>query len=196
MRLRLPAGTPQVDYIQAFNEPNLSVYLNPQSEGQNSKSPEIYREILNATYEGVNDAGDAEVVTAGTAPYGEPPGGNRVRPIAFWREVFCLNGQLKPTNCPVEPKFDVFAHHPINTSGGPHRSAVHPDDASTPDLKNVVDVLRKAEKVGHADGGKHPVWATELWWDTNPPDNVEGVPLKTQARWLQESLYRALETRG
>ncbi len=144
----LASRYPTVDYIQAWNEPTLDVYLTPQYQGKKAKSPGVYKDLLNAAYEGVKDAGDAQVVTAGAAPYGEPPGGDRMRPIAFWRKVFCLKGrqQLEPGNCGAEPKLDVFAHHPINTSGGPHRSALHPDDASTPDLKNVVRVLRKAEQ--------------------------------------------------
>jgi hypothetical protein len=90
----------------------------------------------------------------------------------------------------VKAAFDVLAHHPINTSGGPTTSAIHPNDASTPDFKKVVKTLRAAERQNTvATGGRHPAWATELWWDSDPPDNVEGVPLKTQARYLEQALY-------
>ena len=37
--------------------------------------------------------------------------------------------------------------------------------------------------------GRHPVWATELWWETNPPDRARNPSPKTQARWYTKSLY-------
>jgi hypothetical protein len=185
-------GLPRVRYFQALNEPNLSVYLTPQYKGRHARAPRIYKRLLNAFYEGVKSVhGDNVVLTAGTAPYGDPPGGERTKPIAFWRKVFCLRGRraLRPYHCSAKPHFDVFAHHPIDTSGGPHTSAVDPDNAATPDFKNVVRVLRKAERVGHAKGSRHhPAWATELWWASDPPDH-HGVPVRKHAHWLEEALY-------
>ena len=105
--------------------------------------------MLNAFYDAVHGVDDSNVViTGGTAPYGEPPGHSRMRPLVFLRKLLCLRNRtaLAPTNCPKPPKLDVLAHHPINTSGSPHRSALHPDDASTPDFKNVGKVLRAAER--------------------------------------------------
>jgi len=45
------------------------------------------------------------------------------------------------------------------------------DALSTPDVKNVVEVLRKAENANTpATPGRHDVWLTEFWWETSPPD--------------------------
>ena len=86
------------------------------------------------------------------------------------------------------PAFDVFAHQAIdNTGAGPLKSGPHRYDASTPDLGRVVNVLRAAERVG-ALPGSHPVWVTEFWWDSNPPNSV-GAPLDVQARWVEQTLY-------
>ncbi|MGE5747784.1 MAG: LamG domain-containing protein, partial [Solirubrobacterales bacterium] len=53
----------------------------------------------------------------------------------------------------------------------------------------VVNVLRAAEQAGTAlPGGSHPVWVTEFWWDSNPPNSV-GAPLDVQAAWIEQSLY-------
>ncbi|HEX5894014.1 MAG TPA: hypothetical protein VFY33_04235, partial [Solirubrobacterales bacterium] len=52
----------------------------------------------------------------------------------------------------------------------------------------VVRVLRAAERFGTVSGGHHPVWVTEFWWDSRPPNPV-GAPLLTQARWIEQSLY-------
>ena len=149
--------------------------------------------MLNAFYDGIKSVyADNVVVTGGTGPYGDDPGGERTRPLVFWREVLCLRGQerLRKTKCPQKPKFDVLAHHPINTSGSPTRSAVNPDDASTPDFKNVAKVLRAAERL-HTTGtaGRHPLWATEIWWSSKPPDRRFGVSLGKQARYLEQALY-------
>jgi hypothetical protein len=186
------AGLPRVRYYQAWNEPNLSVHLTPQYEGGSAASPSNYRQMLNAFFAAVKGVRpDNQVVTAGTAPYGDPPGGDRVRPLIFWRDVLCLRGRkLKDEACPTKADFDILAHHPINTSGGPRRSAVDPDDASTPDFKNVVRTLRAAERAKNVGTkGPHPLWATELWWDSNPPDTVEGVPIRKHARYIEEALY-------
>ena len=187
------AGLPRVRYFQAWNEPNLSEYLTPQYEHGSEFAADRYRSMLNAFYGAVKSVhADNQVITGGTAPYGDPPGGDRTRPLTFWRDVFCLRGrkELKPRKCPTKPKFDILAHHPINTSGGPLRSAINPNDASTPDLKDVARTLHTAER-HHTVGtrGRHAIWATELWWDSNPPDKADGVPVRKQARWLEQALY-------
>ncbi len=187
-------GLSRVRYFQAWNEPNLSPYLNPQWDGGRAFAASHYRRMLNAFDEAVHGVrGDNVVVTAGTAPFGDTPGGNRIRPLRFWREVLCLkkknNGKLKGASCPEKAEFDILAHHPIQTSGGPRQSAFHPDDATTPDFKHVVDTLRAAEKRNKVAGGRHDAWATEIWWESNPPDEADGVPLKRHAAWNQESLY-------
>jgi hypothetical protein len=83
-----------------------------------------------------------------------------------------------------------LAHHPINTSGPPTQHAFNGDDAASADLGRVTRVLRAAERAHAVSGGKHPIWATETWWDSNPP-NSAGAPLARQARWLEQSFYLA-----
>ena len=182
---------PRVRLFQAWTEPNIAFYLMPQWHGNKKPaSPGHYRLMLNAFYEGVKRAQpQARVISAGTTPYGQPPGGVVMRPIAFLRELFCLNSRLNGTKCPTIPRLDVLAHHPITTSGGPRRSAIHRDDAAMPDFDRVRRVLRAAERAGHIrPRGPHPVWATEFWWITDPPSSL-GVPPRTQARRIAETLY-------
>jgi hypothetical protein len=191
MRYSGNAGLPRVRYYQAWNEPNLSDYLTPQWQGRSPAAPAHYRQMLNAFYAAVKGVDASNVViTGGNAPYGDPAGGDRMRPLRFDRELLCLRDNLKPAGGCERTDFDVFAHHPINTSGGPNNSAIAPDDATTPDFKNVGRIVRAAERAGTAGGaGRHQLWATELWWETKPPDRKFGVGLTRQARFVQEALY-------
>ena len=85
--------------------------------------------MLNAFYDAVHRVGDSNtVVTAETAPYGAKPGLVNMRPLLFWRTLMCVKDdkQLSPAKHCTKPKFDVLAHNPINTSGGPGASAARP----------------------------------------------------------------------
>jgi Cellulase (glycosyl hydrolase family 5) len=184
-------GLPRVRFFQAWNEPNLSTHFTPQWRHGHPASPQLYRRLLNAFYAGVKSVQPrAVVLNGGTAPYGDPPGGKRMRPLTFLRKLFCLNPRLRPTKCGQKPHLDALDHHPIDTSGGPHRSAVNPNDASMPDYKHVKQILRAAERHHHiVPGGRHQLWASEFWWDSNPPDRRFGVRLPKHARWIEEALY-------
>ncbi len=209
-----PAGQsalPAAYGIQVWNEPNSSDWLAPQFDGKRIVGAELYRSMLNAAYKSIKQVNPGmQVVVGGTDPYGDPPGGpyppnvQRVRPVEFWDAVFCVRQAkskkgkkgkkkklkfVRTAGCSSPALFDVFAHHPIdNTGGGPLRHGPSKFDASTPDLSRVVNVLRAAERFGTASGGHHPVWVTEFWWDSKPPNQV-GAPLATQARWIEQSMY-------
>jgi hypothetical protein len=185
---------PQVSAWQAWNEPNLALYLAPQWVRQRGKwrsfSPGLYRRLLNSVYAGVKSVQPrATIVTAGTAPYGDPPGGTRMRPAKFTREYLCLHGRrLRLLKCPSPAKFDVLAHHPYSV-GGPEQHAINPDDVAVPDLASLTKPLRKAERTRRVlPRGRKALWITEISWDSSPPD-PQGVPLARHARWLQESLH-------
>jgi hypothetical protein len=113
-----------------------------------------------------------------------------MRPLTFLRKLLCLDSRLHRTRCKHPAHLDALAHHPINTSGGPHRSAINRNDASTPDFKHVRRILRAAERRHTVrPRGRHALWATEFWWESDPPDHVFGVGLSKHARWTEETLY-------
>lgn len=184
---------PRVGYVEAWNEPNLSEYLSPQYTKKSTFAGDYYREMVNAFSAGVRRSANpsAQVVAGATAPFGQPVGGTRTRPLRFIRDFLCLDGDLRPRrSCRDErADFDIFSHHPITFERGPGYSAIHPDDVTMADMKHVVKTLRRAEKQNTVRGNDHPVWATEFWWETDPPDGFQGVPVKKHARWVQESLY-------
>ena len=83
---------PRVRLFQAWNEPNIARFLEPQWIVQGGRwsafSPLIYRQMLNGFYRGVKSVqrGDV-VVSAGVTPNGEPAGVGRMAPLRFLGEM-------------------------------------------------------------------------------------------------------------
>lgn len=186
---------PRVRYYATWTEPNLGVFFGPQWDGTKPVSPTIFRALLNSFYAGVKAVhSDNLVIAPALAPYGDPPGGSRIRPLVFLRELFCLKGRRHPTSkkhCSKSeiPRLDIISHHPINLYGAPPDHAADPDDATSGDLDRVKRVLRAAEKAGNVKPrGRHPLWVTESYWYSNPPTDF-GFPLPVQARYIEQSLY-------
>ena len=185
---------PRVDAFQPWNEPNLDKYLTPQWSGGKTFAPAHYRGMLTAFTNGVKSVrASALVVSAGTAPFGDPlPNGHRIMPARFVREMLCLRrskGRLvRATSCPSPARFDVLAHHPYSV-GEPAREALNDDDVSIPDIGKLTTLLRAAERTGGALPRKrHRVWATEVSYDSSPPD-PQGVPAAQHARYLEQTFY-------
>jgi hypothetical protein len=209
-----PAGAdpplPAAQAVQVLNEPNQDAWLAPQFAGKAIIGPDQYRALINASYTAIKAVNPGMlVVTGGTSPYGDPPGGPyppggaRVRPVQWWEDFLCVRAvkskkkgkkskkvrYVRTAGCTGKPVFDVFAHQAIdNTGNGPLQSGPTKWDVSTPDMGRLVPLLRAAERLGTVSGGRHQVWVTEFWWDSKPPNPV-GAPLLTQARWIEQTLY-------
>lgn len=203
-------GPPRVRYWQAWNEPNLAAYLNPQYAFTGPRRPDgtrfmdprrpvavlRYRELLNAFADAVHRVhADNLVVAGGLAPFSGRPSdlkwGGSTAPFRFMRELLCMSERprLRQT-CSVRVKFDVWAHHAY-TSGDASHSATQADDASLGDLPRMKALLDAAWLHKRIAGHRRPrFWITEFSWDTAPPD-PQGVPLALQARWTSEALYQS-----
>jgi hypothetical protein len=186
---------PRVSLYEVWNEPNLPQFLNPQSEGGRPASPALYRDLLNSAYDGVKSVDQGNrVIGPALAPYGDPPGGARVEPLRFLRDVFCLKGRKKPKpqkGCSATASLDIVSHHPINLVGGPASHAANPDDATSGDLDRIKRIVKAARKAGSLKpGGRKPLWVTEFFWYSNPPSQFSFArPPEVQARFIEESLY-------
>jgi len=180
------AFLPRVRDFQLWNEPNLDTYLTPQWRRGRPASPAHFRRMLRAFAPAVRAVSRSNrVITGGTAPFGDlGPGGRRIQPVRFVREVLCLDRRLRSRGCAGTLRFDVLAHHPYSV-GRPRRKALNRDDASIPDVHKLGRVLRAARRAGEI--AKMPrLWATEISYDSSPPD-PDGVPAARHARWLQEA---------
>jgi hypothetical protein len=187
---------PRVRYFEAWNEPNITTYLTPQWKGKKDYSPGLYRKLLNAFYSGVHSAQKgAKVIGGTTAPFGDDhghplqKGAPRVHPLTFLRKLFCLKSNNKPKKCPTKPKLDILSHHPVNIINSPTRSAKSPNDVEVADFHKIRSVMHAAERAHNVKPkGSHPLWATEVWWISQPPNRI-GVPLQKHGRWLEQALY-------
>lgn len=187
-------GLPRVRYWQVWNEPNLSLYLQPQLVDGKPHAPEVYRELVNELAAGVKSVHPGSLVIAGgTSPFQDSRSEVEAQhpawgPLAFMRELLCLDRQLR-RKCLKPVRFDVWAHHPY-TSGGPTHSAVRPDDVSLGDLPEMRAVLAAGYRRGNVAAARMPeFWVTEFSWDSAPPDPA-GVPAALHRRWTAEALYR------
>jgi len=206
----------RVRLLQAWNEPNLSRYLEPQWVVEHGRwsafSPLLYRQLLNGFYTGVKSVELSDtVVAAGVAPEGEPAGEGVMSPVPFLRGLLCLEGSgsvgpagsartsrtaARPrsasaarTGCTQPPHFDVLAFHPLSV-WDPNIPAASALDVSISDMAKVTGLLRRAERLGTAlPAGPKPVWVTELNWES-APQTPHGVPSDLQAPWLSRALHR------
>jgi hypothetical protein len=186
-------GLPRVRYFQAWNEPNISLYLTPQLVNGRPVAALRYRLLLNAFAHGVHGAVRTDVVAAGgLAPFRDitPSILSQDKdwgPLAFLRTVLCLSPSLRPT-CSTNIDADAWAFHPY-TSGGPTHHAVLANDLSLGDLPKARAILAAAARAGHLSVPNPQLWVTEFSWDSSPPD-PKAVPMSLLTRWVAEGLYR------
>ncbi len=183
---------PRVRWWQLWNEPNVSTYFTPQFRGEAPVSPILYRTLVNAFAAAVHRAhSDNLVIAGGLSPFTvRTKSLETIGPLRFMRRLLCMSGGSRPKpTCKTQVHFDVWSHHPY-TSGGPTHTASNPNDVSLGDLPEMKRLLLAGAKAGHVlSRAKVRFWVTEFSWDTNPPD-PRAVPIRLQARWTAEALYR------
>lgn len=190
----LTPGLPRVQYWQAFNEPNLTLFFFPQFDSAGKAvSPELYRTLINSFYAAVKSVDPSNLVlTAGLGPIAVPPW--TIGPMSFTRQLLCMRGGKKPRPAPGDcgggVNFDIFAIQPYTTGGPTHEGG--PNDVQIGDLDKLQTLLKAANRAGRIHGAfkRTPLWITEFSWDTNPPD-PGGLPMKIASRWTAEALHQA-----
>ena len=186
-------GLPRVRYWQGLDEPNLSLFFNPQFEGGKPVSPRLYRKLINAFYSAVKSVDRSDLVLAGgLGPIAIPQ--YTIGPMRFARLMLCMTGRQRPHptrgHCEGGVHFDIFDIHPY-TTGGPTRQGGK-DDVELGDIAKLQALLAAADRAGRIHGKfkRTPLWITELSWDSNPPD-PGGLPMSIESQWTSEALYRS-----
>ncbi len=186
-------GLPRVQYWQGLNEPNLSIFFEPQFVGGKPVSAELYRTLLNTFYASVKAVDPTNlVIAAGLGPSAVP--NFTVGPMQFTRELLCMKGHAKPRpapgNCGGGVNFDIFDVHPYTTGGPTHEGG--PNDVQLGDLEKLQTLLKAADKANRINSvyKRTPLWMTEISWDSNPPD-PGGLPFPILNRWTSEMLHEA-----
>ena len=198
---------PRVKLFEAWNEPNISQFLNPQTDDSlNQVSVSHYRLMLNAFYAAVHAVQpDAIVFGPGTAPVS--PGTNEfwirraTAPLDFIQALVCTrisDGKyLAP--CEAKPRLDAFAHNAIPPRGDVDMNAPPgwPNSLIPSNFSRGVKLLRLAEGKGRllpGDSPRREVWATEIWIGSNPPDSTAVSPGKQAVNIAK--VMRLLSTAG
>lgn len=186
-------GLPRVQYWQGLNEPNLSLFFNPQYEGDKPASPTLYRALINAFYAAVKSVDPSNlVIAAGLGPVAVPK--YTIGPMRFTRLLLCMSGGKRPRpiggDCDGGVNFDIYDIHPFTSGGATHKGAVN--DVEIGDLGKLTTLLRAADRAGRINSvfPQTPLWITEFSWDSNPPDPT-GLAMKTLTRWAAEALHQA-----
>jgi len=179
---------PAEHVFQVWNEPNLSLDLNPVSAN-------AYRNMVNAVADAVHAVDPSNLVVAGGLdPFGhKKKKGQRwysTAPLAYMRSLLCLSKGAHPrSTCSKPIHFDVWSHHPY-TFGGPFGHAKNPDDVELGDLPRMRTLLKTGKRLHHIVSARPPqFWVTEFGWDTNPPRR-HAASLNLASRWTAESLHQ------
>ncbi|HEU4736291.1 MAG TPA: hypothetical protein VFS48_04600 [Solirubrobacterales bacterium] len=188
------AGLPKVQYWQALNEPNLSLFFFPQYDTSGKGlSPGLYRKLLNGFYDAVKAVDPTNLVlAAGLGPIAVPQW--TMGPMRFARELLCMKGHNNPKpakgNCEGGVRADIFAIQPYTTGGPTHVGGIN--DVQLGGLGKLKNLLKAADKAKRIKSKfKHtPLWITEFSWDTQPPD-PGGLPMAIASRWTAEAVYHA-----
>lgn len=187
------AGLPHVRYWQGLNEPNLSLFFNPQFVDGKPASPALYRTLINAFYSAVKSVDPSNLVlAAGLGPIAVR--GYTIGPMQFTRELLCMRGRdhFRPArgNCHGGVHFDIFDIHPYTTGSPTHKGGVNDVElGGLPKLKALLSAADRAKRI-KGQFRHTPLWVTEFGWDSNPPD-PGGLPMKIEMRWTAEALHTA-----
>jgi hypothetical protein len=183
---------PHVRYWGVWNEPNVSLFMQPQFEAGRPVSIARYREMVNGVSASVKYVDPSNLVVAGEL---FPNGLARstvqaVAPLAFLRGLFCVSAGPHPRRtCRNPVHADIVSVHPYS-SGGPADRPANPDNVWIGNLASMKALIAAAQRLGNLlASGPAGFWVTEFAWNTDPP-SPGGVPVGLDARWISEAIYR------
>jgi hypothetical protein len=167
-----------IDMWSIWNEPNHPDFLGPQYVKGRPYSGKLYRSLYRTAYNALRrvDTNKRDKILIGeTAPRGNS---NVVFPLAFLRQMSCLNGKYRKTRGCSRLPADGYAHHAYTTRTGPRWVSPEKDDVTIGVLPRLTRALDKA---GKARGlpKRLPLYLTEFGIQS-VPDRRSGVSLARQ----------------
>ncbi len=197
---------PRVERWSVWNEPNQGGWLTPQSAKVNGRvqpqSPAIYRNLVKAAAKGLASSGHRsdELLLGETAPIGRVSGALSTRPIApgaFLSATLCLDGRGRPLTGATARALDCagfrqlpvtgIAHHPYTRGGSrPPTDRGSRTEITVSSASRLRAIIKQAERRRRIPRGLQ-IFYTEFGFQTNPPDDLFGVSLAAQARYLNQS---------
>jgi hypothetical protein len=187
---------PQVHLWSAWNEPNLSSWLQPQ-RGRHGVplAPSLYRNLYLGAHQGLVDSGHgADTILIGELMPLGLGSAKKFPPLTFLREMACLDSRYrsyrgraaKARGCKNVRRIPTsgLAYHPYTPRGG-LRARPGSGEASISTLGRVSRVLDRIARRGKLPRGL-PIWNTEFGFQTNPPDPFQ-YPISKVPGYLDES---------
>jgi hypothetical protein len=197
---------PKVSRWSPWNEPNLGVWLYPQTTGKRGHRVYIgaayYRKLVYAARAALDATGhrNDRFLVGETAPLGG--GATRTPPGDFLRGLFCLDdhgkrftGKMAKLQGCVHAKrirASGISHHPYGRGAGvPTGRKQRPGAITIGTIGRLLPIIRAARKHSRVAPRKLGVYITEFGVTTRPPDTKFGVPLARQAQYLNLVDYLA-----
>jgi hypothetical protein len=185
------------------------------------ESPVLYRQYVDAGWRALlgtgHGPGTDTILIGELAPEGggAPSVEQPIAPLPFLEALYCVNASFQPLTgsaaaaygCPMggggpsfakahPALFDAtgFAHHPYAFFLPPNRQFANiPENAGFIPLVSLSVLENALDKIYGVYGQSRqvPVYLTEYGYETNPPNPFRGVPLHTQASYIDEAQYMA-----
>lgn len=195
---RLPA----VRLWTTWNEPNHAGFLLPQWRRVDGRwtphSPHLYRRLHERAYTAIKAvAPENQVLLGALAAEGKDRPGplKGLAPLHFLRELACVDRRGRPLQRRECRNFrplraDGFSQHPYSIRTAPDVASAQRDWVRMGDLGRLSRLLRSLHRRGRI-ASQLPIYVTEYGYETNPPDVVRGVSLRTQARYHGQATFLA-----
>jgi hypothetical protein len=188
---------PRIALWSIYNEPNHPLFVSPQREKGVLIAPSIYRALYRTGWSALAGTGHRSdtILLGETMPIGtnQDRETSATSPLAFTRELFCLNG-TGPRHPGCSKHFaklpaSGWAIHPYYRKTGPFSRPPGRDDLTPATLGHLQALLVVAARKGRVSG-RLPLWDTENGSQTRPPD-PKGTTPSRQARYINEAEYLA-----
>jgi hypothetical protein len=174
---------PGTDTWSVWNEPNLSIFLQPQQRDGTPYSPILYRELYLAAQDALGRVDRGTPILVGeTAPTGST---DSVDPIPFAEGVLCLSPEASAADVCDRGTIDAagWAIHPYGIQGqAPFEPPPVEDFVTIDSLAAIEEVLDAGAEAGQVEADL-PGYITEYGIQSRP-DPLIGLPVTTQAAYL------------